>query len=120
MPPVSALKTTIRSQLQWGRSRARTLALSVLMFSRLYLTRISHSSKRICGTDKLLLVYTLACLPGDLGTRERSKFVVEQCTEDAKEILRDVLGNKSARTVNKRANSLLALINWLHQREQFS
>ena len=36
------------------------------------------------------------------------------------EILRDVLGNKSPQTVNKRANSFLALIKWLHQREQLT
>ena len=66
--------------------------------------------------NKLLLVFTLACFPGDLGTRVWIKFVVEQQAEQAKEIL----GNKSPNTVNKRANSILALINWLHARESFS
>ena len=70
--------------------------------------------------NKLLLVFTLACFPGDLGTRVWTKFVVEQQSEQAKEILRDVLGNKSPNTVNKRYNSMLALIDWLHAREVFS
>ena len=70
--------------------------------------------------NKLLLVFTLACFPGDLGTRVWTKFVVEQQSEQAKEILRDVLGNKSPNTVNKRCNSMLALIDWLHARETFS
>ena len=70
--------------------------------------------------NKLLLVFTLACFPGDLGTRVWTKFVVEQQSEQAKEILRDVLGNKSPNTVNKRCNSILALIDWLHAREVFS
>ena len=70
--------------------------------------------------NKLLLVFTLACFPGELGTRVWNKFVVEQQAEEAKEILRDVLGNKSPNTVNKRASSILALINWLHGRDSFS
>ena len=70
--------------------------------------------------NKLLLVFTLACFPGDLGTRVWTKFVVQQQAGGAKEILRDVLGNKSPNTVNKRANSVLAVINWLHGREAFS
>ena len=70
--------------------------------------------------NKLLLVFTLACFPGELGTRVWTKFVVEQQSEQAKEILRDVLGNKSPNTVNKRCSSMLALIDWLHARERFS
>ena len=70
--------------------------------------------------NKLLLVFTLACFPGDLATRVWTKFVVEQQAEEAKQILRDVLGNKSPNTVNKRASSILALINWLHGRDSFS
>ena len=70
--------------------------------------------------NKLLLVFTLACFPGELGTRVWSKFVLEQQTEMAKEILRDVLGNKSPNTVNKRSNSFLALADWLHEQGSFS
>ena len=69
--------------------------------------------------NKLLLVFTLACFPGELGTRVWTKFVLEQQTELAKEILRDVLGNKSPNTVNKRSNSFLALVDWLHEQGSF-
>ena len=68
--------------------------------------------------NKLLLVFTLTCFPGELGTRVWTKFVLEQQTELAKEILRDVLGNKSPNT-NKRSNSFLALVDWLHEQGSF-
>lgn len=62
---------------------------------------------------KLLHIFTVACFPGDLGAGVWTKSVVEQQAEDAREILRDVLGNKAPNTVNKRSNSFLALVNWL-------
>jgi len=62
--------------------------------------------------NNVLLVYTIACFESDLGKRVWAKFVVEPKFKDEKGNLRDVLGNKSAQAVNKRANSLLALVDW--------
>ena len=38
----------------------------------------------------------------------------------ARAIIRDVVGNKSPRTVNKRAGSMLSLLDWLHGQQKFS
>ena len=46
--------------------------------------------------------------------------MLEQDIAAAMEVLRDVLGAKSPKTMNKRANSMCSLIDWLNKQFKFS
>ena len=64
------------------------------------------------GLNKWILVYSRIQFSGDIGTRVWNRVVLEQDVGAAMEVLRDVLGAKSPKTINKRANSMLSLIDW--------
>ena len=72
------------------------------------------------GLNKWILVYSCIQFSGDIGTRVWNRVVLEQDVGAAMEVLRDVLGAKSPKTINKRANSMLALIDWLNRNFKFS
>ena len=72
------------------------------------------------GLNKWILVYSCIQFSGDIGTRVWNRVVLGQDVGAAMEVLRDVLGAKSPRTINKRANSMLALIDWLNKNYKFS
>ena len=72
------------------------------------------------GLNKWILVYSCIQFSGDIGTRVWNRVVLEQDVGAAMEVLRDVLGAKSPKTINKRANSMLALIDWLNKNYKFS
>ena len=70
--------------------------------------------------NKWILVYTCVAFSGDIGTRIWHKIVLEQDVIGARSIIRDVVGNKAPRTVNKCAGSMLSLFDWLHGQSKFS
>ena len=70
--------------------------------------------------NKWILVYTCVAFSGDIGTRIWQKIVLEQDVVGARAVIRDVVGNKAPRTVNKRAGSMLSLFDWLHGLQKFS
>ena len=65
-----------------------------------------------------ILVYTCVAFSGHIGTRIWQK--LEQDVVGARSIIRDVVGNKAPRTVNKRAGSMLSLFDWLHGQQKFT
>ena len=72
------------------------------------------------GLNKWTLVYSCIRFSGDIGTRVWNRVVLEQDVGAAMEVLRDVLGAKSPETINKRANSMLALMDWLNRSYKLS
>ncbi len=72
------------------------------------------------GLNKWILVYSCIQFAGDIGTRVWNKIVLEQDVGAAMEVLRDVLGAKSPKTINKRANTILSLIDWMNRRFKFT
>ncbi len=72
------------------------------------------------GLNKWILVYSCIQFAGDIGTRVWNKIVLEQDVGAAMEVLRDVLGAKSPKTINKRANTMLSLIDWMNRQFKFT
>ncbi len=70
--------------------------------------------------NKWVLVYTCVSFSTDIGTRIWQKIVLEQDVIGARAVIRDVVGNKSPRSINKRAGSMLSLFDWLHGQQKFS